>query len=69
MNETETTWKVKGLFKANAQNVANEISEIGDDVSPAEIVERARNENKEEAKSRRKLFFIHFLRNMLTQHS
>ena len=41
------SWKVKGLFKADAQKVSEEIAEIGETVEPSEIVEKARNESTE----------------------
>lgn len=40
-------WKIKGLYKADANAVYNEIVSIGDSVKPSEIVEYARNENTE----------------------
>ena len=33
-----TSWKVKGLFKADAQKVSEEIAEIGETVEPSESV-------------------------------
>ena len=42
-----TSWKVKGIFKADAQKVSEEIAEIGETVEPSEIVNKARNENTE----------------------
>ncbi len=42
-----TSWKVKGIFKADAQKVSEEIAEIGETVEPSEIVEKARNESTE----------------------
>ena len=42
-----TSWKVKGLFKADAQKVSEDIAEIGETVEPSEIVNKARNENTE----------------------
>lgn len=42
-----TTWKVQGLFKADAQKVSEEIAEIGEVVEPAEIVEKAKDESTE----------------------
>ena len=42
-----TSWKVKGIFKADAQKVSEEIAEIGETVEPSEIVEKAKNENTE----------------------
>ena len=41
------SWKVKGLFKADAQKVSEEIAEIGETVEPSEILEKARNESTE----------------------
>ena len=34
-----TSWKIQGLFKADAQKVSEEIAEIGETVDPSEIVE------------------------------
>lgn len=42
-----TSWKIKGIFKADAQKVSEEIAEIGETVEPSEIVEKARNESTE----------------------
>ena len=42
-----TSWKVKGLFKADAQKVSEEIAEIGEVVEPSEIVKKARDESTE----------------------
>lgn len=39
-------WRV-GLFKADANKCANEIMSLGEDVSPAQIVEYARKPNTE----------------------
>lgn len=41
------SWKMQGLFKADAQKVAEEIRTIGDEVTPEQIVEMARNEETE----------------------
>ena len=41
------TWKMPGLFKADAQKVAEEINSIGNEVTPEQIVEMAKNENTE----------------------
>lgn len=42
------TWKKGfGFFKADAQKVYDEITAIGESVTPAEIVDRARDENSE----------------------
>lgn len=42
-----TSWKVKGIFKADAQKVSDEIAEIGETVEPSEIVEKAKDESTE----------------------
>ena len=39
------SWKIEGLFKANAQKVYEEIGNTS--VSPEEVLEKARNENSE----------------------
>ena len=41
------TWKMPGLFKADAQKVAEEIKSIGDEVTAEQIVELARDEDTE----------------------
>lgn len=42
------TWKSGlGLFKADAQKVAEEIIAIGDEATPAQILEKGRNEGTE----------------------
>ena len=38
-------WKIKGLFKANAQDVYDEITSIGKEVTPEQIVEKASDKN------------------------
>ena len=40
-------WKIKGLYKADAETVYKEITALGDSFSPADIVEAARNELSE----------------------
>lgn len=40
-------WKVQGLYKADAQKVANEILTLGDSVEPSAVVEKAKDENTE----------------------
>ena len=35
------TWKIKGLYKADAEAVYSEITAIGDSFSPEQIVEAA----------------------------
>ena len=42
-----TSWKIQGLFKADAQKVSEEIAEIGEIVNPSEIVDKARDEKTE----------------------
>ncbi len=41
----EATWRIKGLYKADAQKVAKEIG--SSEITPQEVLERARNENSE----------------------
>ena len=41
------TWKIKGIFKADAEKVHEEILSIGDTATPQQIVEYAKNENSE----------------------
>lgn len=41
------TWKVKGLYKADAEAVYSEITALGDSFSPEQIVEAAKDENSE----------------------
>ena len=41
------TWKMNGIFNADAQKVAEEIHAIGDEVTPDQIVEAARDESTE----------------------
>lgn len=38
-------WKIKGLYKANAKTIYNEIMSIGETVKPSDVVELARDEN------------------------
>ena len=38
-------WKIKGLYKANAGTIYNEIISIGETVRPSDVVELARDEN------------------------
>ena len=40
-------WKVKGIYKANAQAVYDEIQQIGDTYTPEQIVEKATDESTE----------------------
>lgn len=41
------TWKIKGLYKADAEAVYSEITALGDSFSPAQIVEAAKDEDTE----------------------
>ena len=41
----QAEWKIKGIFKAEAQKVADEIGE--NKVTPQEVLEKARDENSE----------------------
>ena len=41
-------WRIEGIFKANAQLVADEILNIGDDVSPEDVVSYARQHTDSE---------------------
>lgn len=38
-------WKIKGLYKADAETIYNEIMSIGETVRPSDVVELARDEN------------------------
>lgn len=40
-------WKVKGLYKADAEAVYREITSLGDKFSPEDIVEAAKDESSE----------------------
>ena len=40
-------WKVKGIYKANAQAVYDEIQQIGDTYTPEQIVDKAKDESTE----------------------
>lgn len=44
-NNMQAEWRVKGIYKADAQKVADEIG--NDKITPQEMVERARNEQSE----------------------
>lgn len=41
------TWKIKGLYKADAEAVYSEITAIGESFSPEQIVEAAKDESTE----------------------
>ena len=47
--QTISMWKpgMEHLFKADANQVANEIADIGENATPKQIVEKARNESTE----------------------
>lgn len=40
-------WKIKGLYKADAETVYKEITALGDSFSPADVVEAAKDESSE----------------------
>lgn len=40
-------WKVDGFYKADASKVLNELSELGDEYSLADVVEKAKDKNSE----------------------
>ena len=40
-------WKIKGLYKADAEKVFNEITSIGEEVTPQEVVDYARDKDTE----------------------
>ena len=41
------TWKLNGLFKADPQKVYEEIQTLGDEITPDQIVEAAKNKKSE----------------------
>ena len=41
------TWKINGVFNADANKVAAEITSIGDEVTPQQIVDKARDSSTE----------------------
>ena len=41
------SWKIDGIFKADAEKVANEITSIGEECKPIEVVEYAKNPSTE----------------------
>lgn len=41
------TWRTPGIFKADPQMVCNELKELGDEFTPDEIVEKAKDSNTE----------------------
>lgn len=40
-------WKVDGFYKADASKVLNELSELGDEYSLSDVVEKAKDKNSE----------------------
>lgn len=40
-------WKVEGFYKADASKVLDELSELGDEYSLADVVEKAKDKNSE----------------------
>lgn len=40
-------WKVDGFYKADASKVLDELSELGDEYSLSDVVEKAKDENSE----------------------
>ena len=40
-------WKVDGFYKADASKVLDELSELGDEYSLSDVVEKAKNKNSE----------------------
>lgn len=47
MVETVIKWSIKDIFKADASKCYEEISAIGDEVKPEQVVERARDTSSE----------------------
>ena len=41
------TWRTPGVFKADAQKVCDELQQIGEEFKPEDIVEAAKDEDKE----------------------
>ena len=41
------TWRTPGIFKADAQRVCDELREIGDEITPEDIVQAAEDESTE----------------------
>lgn len=40
-------WKVQGLYKADAQKVADEVLTLGDSIEPSAVVEKAKDKSTE----------------------
>ena len=47
VNDMGVIWKMSGVFKADAEKVSAEIESIGSEATPAEIVEKAKDESTE----------------------
>lgn len=47
MENIVATWRTPGIFKADAQKVCDELREIGEEFTPEEIVEAAKDSTKE----------------------
>ena len=47
MVETIIKWSLKDIFKADAQKCYEEIQEIGEEVKPEQVLEKARNKKSE----------------------
>ena len=47
MENIVATWRTPGIFKADAQKVCDELREIGEEFTPEEIVEAAKDNTKE----------------------
>ena len=47
MVETIIKWSINGIFKADANKCYEEIQEIGDEVKPEQVLDKARNESCE----------------------
>lgn len=47
MENIVATWRTPGIFKADAQKVCNELRQIGEEFTPEEIVEAAKDNTKE----------------------
>ena len=43
----QATWKIPGFYKADANLVAEEIYAIGEEATPEQVLEKARDENSE----------------------
>ena len=47
MVQTIVKWSINGIFKADANKCYEEIQQIGDEVKPDQVLDKARNENSE----------------------